>query len=108
MFYTIRHVTQFVYDTPISESVMEARMQPRSDGDAALRAVRAERRRPSSRVMMYQDHDGNIVHHFDIPARHSRLTVDAEALVECVPAPLVPYDLGAGSWERLDALHGVR
>ena len=28
---TIRHVTRFVYDQPITESVMEARMQPRSD-----------------------------------------------------------------------------
>ena len=40
--YTIRHVTRFTYETPISESVMEVRMQPRSDGDAALPALRPE------------------------------------------------------------------
>ena len=32
MFYTIRHVTRFSYELPITESVMETRMQPRSEG----------------------------------------------------------------------------
>ena len=48
---------------------MEVRMQPRSDGRSAACASGSARRR-SSRVMMYQDHDGNIVHHFNIPGRH--------------------------------------
>ena len=39
---------------------------------------------------MYQDHDGNIVHHFNIPGRHSRLTVTAEAFVECRPPDRFP------------------
>ncbi len=66
MYYTVRHVTRFVYDEPISESVMEARMQPRSDG--LQRCVQfGLTTTPSSRVMVYQDHDGNIVHHFAIP-----------------------------------------
>ncbi len=82
MQYTIRHVTRFTYEAPISESVMEARMQPRTD--AAQRCIRfGLSTTPPSRVKMYQDHDGNIVHHFNIPGRHSRLTVTAEAFVEC-------------------------
>ena len=44
--------------------------------------------------MLYQDHDGNIVHHFNIPGRHSRLVVDAEALVECPPPADLPDDAG--------------
>jgi transglutaminase-like putative cysteine protease len=40
---------------------------------------------PAARVMVYQDHDGNAVHHFDIPVRHARLTLTAEALVEALP-----------------------
>lgn len=103
MLYTVRHVTRFAYESPISESVMEVRMQPRTDANQrciqfGLTTV------PVSRVLMYQDHDGNIVHHFGIPARHSRLTLTAEALVEVGPAPLIPYDLGEGSWEQLDAI----
>ena len=102
MYYTVRHVTRFVYDEPISESVMEARMQPRSDG--LQRCVQfGLTTTPSSRVMVYQDHDGNIVHHFAIPARHSRLTVASEALVECLPAPLIRTTSGPGpgsGWGR--------
>src|SRR4030095_16807448 len=56
------------------------------------------------RVMMYQDHDGNIVHHFNIPGRHSRLTATAEALVECTPSPPLPDRLGINAWPQLDAI----
>jgi transglutaminase-like putative cysteine protease len=100
--YTIRHVTKFTYDEPISESVMEARMQPRSEGcQHCLRFGLSTT--PSSRVRMHQDSDGNIVHHFNIPGRHSRLTVTAEAFVE-VSAPLpLPEGLGLGAWEQIDA-----
>ena len=103
MRYTIRHITLFNYDTPISESVMEARMQPRSDGlQRCLHFVLMTS--PGARILRYQDHDGNAVHHFDIPARHSRLTVTADALVEAeAPRPL-PQRLEPGAWDRLDAL----
>jgi len=87
MRYSLRHVTRFSYETPITESVMEARMQPRSDGYQRCLHF-ALTPSPSARVMMYQDHDGNTVHFFDIPARHARLTLTAEALVECTPSPL--------------------
>ena len=103
MRYTIRHTTRFTYDTPISESVMEIRMQPRSDGlQRCLHFLLMTN--PGTRIMLYQDHDGNTVHHFDIPPRHARLTVTADALVEAdEPRPL-PERLGADAWSRLDAL----
>src|SRR4051794_22700270 len=101
MQYTIRHVTRFSYEAPISESVMEARMQPRTD--ATQRCVRfGLSTTPPSRVKMYQDHAGNIVHHFNIPGRHSRLILTAEAFVECTPPETLPLNLGADAWVRLD------
>jgi transglutaminase-like putative cysteine protease len=104
MHYNIRHVTRFTYETAISESVMETRMQPRTD--AAQRCLHfGLSTQPASRVMMYQDHQGNVVHHFNIPGRHSQLTVTAEALVECVVPPELPRTLERGAaWERLDRL----
>jgi transglutaminase-like putative cysteine protease len=100
--YTIRHVTRFIYDAPITESVMEARVQPRSEGPQ--RCVRFNlSTTPIARVRMYQDHDGNIVHHFNIPGRLSRLTVVADALVECSIPGAVPDALPPGAWERMDA-----
>jgi transglutaminase-like putative cysteine protease len=103
MRYTVRHVTRFSYETPITESVMEARMQPRSDGfqrcvHFALTTV------PQARVMTYQDHDGNAVHHFDIPTRHSRLVVTSEALVDAIERDPMPETLTGDVWGAIDAL----
>ena len=38
MFYSIRHVTRFRYSVPVRESVMELKMQPRSEGPQTLRS----------------------------------------------------------------------
>lgn len=101
MHYTIRHVTKFAYESPISESVMEARMQPRNEGlQHCIRFGLSTM--PASRVRMYQDPDGNMVHHFGIPGRHARLTLTAEAFVECAAPPELPPTLGPRAWERLD------
>jgi transglutaminase-like putative cysteine protease len=103
MRYTVRHITRFAYESPIAESIMEVRMQPRSDGFQRCLHFGLTTS-PASRVMMYQDHDGNSVHHFDIPGRHERLTLTADALVECdMPTPL-PHRLGPRAWAELDAL----
>ena len=37
MFYSVRHVTRFRYSNPVRESVMELKMQPRSESHQALR-----------------------------------------------------------------------
>jgi transglutaminase-like putative cysteine protease len=101
VYYTIRHVTRFNYESPITESVMEARMQPRSDGPQ--RCVRfGLSTTPQARVRMYADPEGNIVHHFNIPGRHTRLTVTAEALVECTASAAPPERLDADAWQLID------
>jgi len=100
--YSIRHVTKFTYETVISESVMEARMQPRGDG--GQRCVRfGLSTSPGSRVRMYQDHAGNAVHHFNIPGPHSLLTITAEALVESTAIIDPPATLDSSEWARLDS-----
>ena len=103
MQFNIRHVTRFIYESPITESVMEARVQPRSEG--TQRCVHFTLgTTPSSRVRMYQDHDGNVVHHFNIPGRISRLSVVAEAVVDSTPVPPLPEAIGLDAWEQLDAV----
>jgi transglutaminase-like putative cysteine protease len=103
MRYSIRHATRFNYESPITESVMEARMQPRTDN--LQRCLQfALLTTPSARVMTYRDHDGNVIHHFNIPGRHSRLTVTAEALVECIAMRPLPHRLGPAAWSRLDSI----
>ena len=103
MRYSVNHLTRFNYDSPISESIMEVRMQPRSDGQQ--RCLRfALTTAPHAHVMSHQDHDGNTVHHFDIPARHSRLTLTAQALVECQSGQPIPNQIGPRAWSDLHSL----
>ena len=103
MRYNIRHITRFTYESPISESVMEVRMQPRSEGPQRCLEF-ALTTSPAARVLTYQDHGGNMVHHFDIPGSHALLTVSMEALIDCDAVRPLPYRLGPGAWGQLDAL----
>src|SRR6267378_2937489 len=102
MHYSIRHLTRFRYSAAISESVMEVRMQPRSEGgqhciwfDLAVK--------PRTSLTSYRDNLGNVIHHFDVPSHHTNLAIKAEAAVEIVPQVL-PVSLAADGWSELDAL----
>lgn len=102
MHYSIRHLTRFRYDAPISESVMELRMQPRSEGPQ--HCVRFDLSvKPRTSITTYHDHLGNLVHHFDIPGHHSNVTIKAEARVEINPQS-PPTTMPATAWNELDEL----
>jgi transglutaminase-like putative cysteine protease len=102
MFYAIRHFTRFRYNRPVWQSVMELRMQPRSENTQRCFTFQLSIS-PDARVFSYQDHVGNLVHHFDVPGQHQQLTIIADALVDVeIPAPL-PDSLGPGAWDELDA-----
>ena len=101
--YVVRHTSRFTYSAPISESMMEVRMQPRGDG--RQRCLRFElTTQPRARVFAYQDSHGNVVHHFDIPSRHSRLWLTADAVVEMAPMPAPPENLPDTVWDDLDEI----
>lgn len=103
MYYSIRHVTKFRYSDPITESVMEVRMQPRSEG--AQRCLSFElRTTPRAAVTAFTDHLGNRVHYFDLPDAHTHLTIRAESLVEILPPPALPETLDGDAWTELDAM----
>jgi len=78
-------------------------MQPRGDGRQRL--LRFElTTQPRARVFFYQDPLGNIVHHFDVPSRHSRFSITADAVIEIAPAATLVDALPYETWEALDAL----
>ncbi len=102
MIYSVRHTTTFRYEPAIRESVMEVRLQPRSDGDQRLLnfSLKID---PAANVMHYRDFIGNTVHHFDIAGSHSLLKVSAHSTVEIqLSAP--PRSSDCGDWNDLDAL----
>jgi transglutaminase-like putative cysteine protease len=104
MYYTIQHIKKFRYSTPITESVMEVRIQPRSDGYQRCLDFRLSTN-SRAQIMSYRDDMGNRVHHFDIPNRHSQLTITAEAMVEVTQSPELPAALSPDDWARLDAMN---
>jgi transglutaminase-like putative cysteine protease len=103
MYYSIRHLTKFLYSSAVSESMMETRMHPRSDQNQRCLTFHLSVS-PRCRVFSYRDHLANQVHHFDIPGMHGQLVIVAESLVEVQPAPQVPAFLAPGAWADLDAM----
>src|SRR6266567_2897589 len=102
MIYSVRHVTKFRYKPAVRESVMEVRMQPRSEVNQRCLSFELGVK-PSAAVMQYRDFLGNVVHHYDIAGTHTELTLNAESVVEVLPIS-DPQIADAGSWEDLDAL----
>jgi transglutaminase-like putative cysteine protease len=105
MYHSIRHLTKFTYANPVSESVMETRMRPRSDSNQRCLLFHLSVS-PRCQVFSFRDHLGNHIHHFDIPGAHSRLVIVAEAVVQMQPMPSLPDALPASAWSKLD--HEVR
>ncbi len=103
MYFSIRHMTEFNYSAPITESVMEIRMQPRAEDMQRCLSFRLEIT-PRTTATTYRDYLGNHVHHFDIPERHKRLLLIAESLVEIRPPLPVPDSLSPSAWDELDIL----
>src|SRR5271163_285202 len=103
MYYSIRHLTKFLYSNQVSESMMETRMHPRSDRNQRCLTFHLSVS-PRCRVFSYRDHLANNVHHFDIPGQHGQLVIVAESLVEVQPAPQIPAFLAPGAWADLDAM----
>src|ERR1700743_503374 len=103
MYYSIRHLTKFLYSNQVSESMMETRMHPRSDHDQRCLTFHLSVS-PRCRVFSYRDHFANHVHHFDIPGQHGQLVIVADALVETQPHDSIPDSLTPGAWDELDRL----
>jgi transglutaminase-like putative cysteine protease len=85
MLFNIHHKTELTYSERISESVMEVRLTPRSDGQQTLRHFHIAVG-PEARVSSHVDWQGNTVHQFSIVAFHDRVTIVSNALVETHPS----------------------
>jgi transglutaminase-like putative cysteine protease len=78
--YHLVHVTEFVYDGPVSESYNEVRLRPMHDETQSCLSFRLTTG-PTSPAFSYRDALGNWVHQVNILPVHSRLRVQAESVV---------------------------
>jgi transglutaminase-like putative cysteine protease len=103
MFYAIRHFTRYRYSRPVWQSMMEVRMHPRSEGNQRCFVFQLSVN-PRARIFGYTDSYSNLVHHFDLPAKHEQLTIITDALVNIdVPTP-VPESMEYEKWNELEQL----
>jgi transglutaminase-like putative cysteine protease len=102
LIYSVRHATTVLYEPAVRESVMEVRMQPRSDTTQRCLSFNLNVS-PTANITQYRDFAGNTVHHFDIAGSHTEVKLTARSMVEVqsVPAPSISE---AGDWADLDAL----
>jgi transglutaminase-like putative cysteine protease len=101
--YKIRHATQLVYNEPVRESVMELRMQPRSDYPQRCLEFNLTLK-PETSTHSYVDYLGNTVHHFDIPSMHEKLEINVTALVEVSSTTEKRADAKSTAWADFDSL----
>ena len=103
MFYAIRHFTCYRYSRPVWQSMLEVRMHPRSEGNQRCFVFQLSVN-PRARIFGYTDSYGNLVHHFDLPARHNQLTIITDALVNIDIQPSVPETMEYEGWQELEEL----
>jgi transglutaminase-like putative cysteine protease len=103
MFYAIRHFTSYRYNRPVWQSMMEVRMHPRSEGNQRCFVFQLSVN-PRARIFGYTDSYGNLVHHFDLPSRHSQLTIISDALVNIEAQPSIPDFMEYQGWQELEEL----
>lgn len=102
MYLAISHLTLYTYSDPVSDSMMEIRMHPRSDGNQ--RCVRFNVNvSPDAKISSFKDYLGNTVHNFNIPALHESLAIKAEAVVEITEPEPLPESLPDSVWDEIDA-----
>jgi len=103
MFYAIRHFTRYRYSRSVWQSMMEVRMHPRSEGNQRCFVFQLSVN-PRARIFGYTDSYGNLVHHFDLPSRHSHLTIISDALVNIEGQPSIPEEMEYQAWQELEEL----
>jgi transglutaminase-like putative cysteine protease len=103
MFYAIRHFTRYRYSRSVWQSMMEVRMHPRSEGNQRCFVFQLSVN-PRARIFGYTDSYGNLVHHFDLPSRHSHLTIISDALVNIEAQPSIPEVMEYQAWQELEEL----
>ncbi len=101
--YHLVHVTEFVYDGPVSESYNEVRLRPIHDERQSCLSFRVTTA-PQSNGSAYEDTFGNSVYEFNVLREHQRLKIEAESIVLAHDLPEPPAE--SPRLAELDSLNG--
>ncbi len=96
MHFAIRFLTEYRYDTPVTDNLNALRVRPATTSTQRCDEFHT-RIEPEARVSRHLDYFGTEVIEFGIPTSHEHLTIDVRARV-VTSAPSDPPD---GSWDDL-------
>jgi transglutaminase-like putative cysteine protease len=98
MHFAIRFLTEYNYDTPVTDNLNALRVRPATTSTQRCDEFHT-RIEPEARVSRHLDYFGTEVIEFGIPTAHEQLTIDMRARVVTSLAPDPPE----GSWESLQS-----
>ncbi|HXW59189.1 MAG TPA: transglutaminase family protein, partial [Solirubrobacteraceae bacterium] len=96
MHFTIRYLTEYRYDTPVTDNLNALRVRPATTSSQRCDEFHT-RIEPEARVSRHLDYFGTEVLEFGIPTSHEQLTIDVRARVTTSD----PAEPPAGPWESL-------
>src|ERR1700691_247118 len=96
MHLAIRYLTEYRYDTSVSDNLNGLRVRPATPSSQRCDECHT-RIEPEARVSRHLDYFGTEVLEFGIPTSHEQLTIDVRARV----VTSVPPEPPDGSWESL-------
>lgn len=98
----IQHVTRYSYSDPVTDSVNELRLTPRTNARQSCyhHELVIE---PNASLLTYEDYFGNRVHSFSVSKPHKELVIRTRATVVTQDQPL-GYDSGMSVEEELAVL----
>lgn len=91
----ISHLTRYTYQEPVTDSVNEIRLSPRTD-DRQSCCEHSIVINPSVPLFTYKDYFGNLAHYFTIQAPHQELLIHSYSIIKTDennhdPKNLLPY-----------------
>jgi len=107
IYYSISHLTLYTYTDPVTGSMMEVRMHPRRESNQHVVEFGLDIS-PRANTLDYDDYLGNVIHIFDIPAKHTKLAIKMDTIVEMHETPLVPEAISSDAWGTLEAQQFTR
>ena len=96
MHFAIRFLTDYRYDTPVTDNLNALRVRPATTSTQRCDEFHT-RIEPEARVSRYLDYFGTEVLEFGIPTSHDHLTIDVRARV----VTSAPADPPEGAWDSL-------
>lgn len=102
MLIDVTHISEFGYDRPITESVMELRLQPRVDLTQRVQSFDLSVE-PTGHLATTVDAFGNVVHHYNFRPPHQLIRIVAHSVVETgLAGDPAPPDRWRFQYLRLD------